>query len=236
MNRQPIHTAEVQKFEALAADWWDPNGPFRPLHALNPPRMRFIEQLGPLSGLKVADIGCGGGLLAEAMARAGARVTAIDLSPGAIATASAHALAARLEIDYRVQSAADLAAAESGRYARVTALELLEHLDDPPGLIAAGAELLAPGGVLVLATLNRTWLARVGAVWLAEYVLRLLPAGTHDADRFLKPSELGRWCRAVGLQPCAISGVGYNPVSGHAWLQLSVAVNYLLAARKPGLA
>ena len=240
-----MHTAadntdprEVEKFDRLAVRWWHPAGEMRPLHDLNPARMRFIRQCaaaggGELAGKQALDIGCGGGILSEALARAGARVTAIDMAQQTIAVARAHATQSGLEIDYQHSSAEQLAAAHSGAYDIVALLELIEHVPDPAALMRSAAALARPGGRVFVSTVNRTPKAYVLAVLAAEYVFGLLPKGTHDYARFIRPSELARMARRAGLVLQRQSGLKYNPLTRGATLAQDVAVNYLMCFTKP---
>ncbi len=225
--------AELRKFAALAARWWDAAGETRPLHDLNPVRVQWIAQQVPLRGARVLDAGCGGGLLSEALAARGARVTGIDLAPELIEVARLHLHESSLAVDYRVQSAAELARGEPAAFDAVCCMELLEHVPEPAALVRALAEALRPGGALVLSTLNRTPQAFAGAILGAEYLLRLLPRGTHRYARFIRPSELAALLRAAGLQLAALAGIGYEPFTRRAWIGTRVDINYLALARKP---
>ncbi|MCG3144852.1 MAG: Ubiquinone biosynthesis O-methyltransferase [Gammaproteobacteria bacterium] len=228
-----IDEDEIGKFDRIAARWWDASGPFRPLHDLNPIRVAFIEGCSALPGRHVIDVGCGGGLLTEAMARAGARVTGIDASAAAIDIARLHAQQADLTIDYRCTSAEQAAENLAGSGDVVTCMELLEHVPDPPGLLRSIANLLKPGGNAILSTINRTAAAYALGVIAAEYLMQILPRGTHDYRRFIRPSELGKWVRQAGLQVAAVSGIAYNPLTRSARLTRSVSVNYLMHCRRP---
>ena len=226
--------AELDKFSRLAGRWWDPHGECAPLHAINPLRLGWIERrTGGLEGRRVADIGCGGGILSEALARHGARVTAIDLATDAVAAAREHAAATGADVDYRVLAAEDLAAAEPGAFDVVTCMELLEHVPDPGAVVDACAALLRPGGTAVFATINRSPKAWLQAIVGAEYVLGLLPRGTHEYARFIRPSELAARARAAGLDVTAETGLTYNPLTRRYRLCRDVGVNYMLAARLP---
>ena len=227
-----VDPAETAKFDAHATRWWDATGPLRTLHEINPVRVAWVAGHVHLAGTRVADVGCGGGVLSEALARAGAEVTGIDLAADALAAAREHAAESGAAIDYREISAADLAAESAGRYAVVTCMELLEHVPDPAALVQTCATLLAPGGWAFFSTLSRTPKAYAQAVLAAEYVLRLLPRGTHDYARFLRPAELASLCRAASLDVVDVSGLAYNPLTRRASLRRAVDVNYLLAARK----
>jgi 2-polyprenyl-6-hydroxyphenyl methylase/3-demethylubiquinone-9 3-methyltransferase len=226
--------AEVAKFDAIAHRFWDPEGEFKPLHALNPLRAAFVAERCRLAGARAVDVGCGGGLLAEALARAGARVTGIDLSPGMIDVARLHAAGESLAIDYRVLPADELAAAEPGAFDAVTCMEMLEHVPDPSLVLGACAALLRPGGDLFVSTLNRTPKAFAIAIVGAEYIARLLPRGTHEYERFIRPSELAGWARASGLEPVEMAGLRYDPITGQCTLTRDLDVNYLVHLRKPG--
>lgn len=225
--------AELDRFNALAQRWWDPQGPQKALHALNPVRAAYIAERVPLQGARVLDIGCGAGLLSEALAQAGAQVTAIDLAPDLVKVAKLHRLESGLEVDYRLQSAEDAAAAEPGAYDVVACMEMLEHVPDPGAILGAAATLLRPGGQLFVSTLNRTPAAFALAIVGAEYIARILPKGTHQYRDFIKPSELARWMRQAGLQPEDVSGLMYEPWRNGARLTSRTDVNYLACARKP---
>lgn len=226
--------SEVAKFDAIAHRFWDPDGEFKPLHALNPLRAAFVAERTRLAGARAVDVGCGGGLLAEALARAGARVTGIDLSPAMIDVARLHAAGESLGIDYRVLPVADLAAGEPGGFDVVTCMEMLEHVPDPALILQSFATLLRPGGDLFVSTLNRTPKAFALAIVGAEYIARLLPRGTHEYERFIRPSELARWARACGLEPVEMAGLRYDPITGQCTLTRDIDVNYLVHLRKPG--
>ena len=224
MNVDP---AELQKFSDLAHRWWDPEGEFRPLHQINPLRLAWIDRHASLAGKKVLDVGCGGGILAEAMARLGAKVTGIDLSEKALKVAQLHLHESRLDIAYESVSAEDLAARAGGSFDVVTCMELLEHVPDPASMAAACARLARPGGRVFFSTINRNPKAYLFAVVGAEYVLGLLPKGTHDYQRFIKPSELARWSRDAGLRVEEMIGMLYNPVTKQYRLGDNCDVNYL---------
>ena len=230
-NADPI---ELQKFSDLAHRWWDPHSEFRPLHEINPLRLDWIDRAASLKGKKVLDVGCGGGILAESMAARGADVTGIDLSEKALGVARLHLLESGRSVDYRFSSAEDLAAAEAGRYDIVTCMEMLEHVPNPASTIASCAALVKPGGHVFFSTINRNPKAYLFAVIGAEYVLRLLPKGTHDYAKFIKPSELTRWAKSVGLEPDEVIGMSYNPITKAYSLGRDTAVNYLVHAVRKG--
>ena len=225
MNVDP---AELAKFSALAHRWWDPESEFKPLHQINPLRLDWIDGLAKLAGKSALDVGCGGGILAEAMARRGARVMGIDLSDKALKVAQLHSLETRVAVDYEAVSAEDLAARSPGAYDVVTCMELLEHVPDPASTVLACAQLARPGGRVFFSTINRNLKSYVFAVIGAEYVLKLLPKGTHDYLKFIKPSELARHCRASGLEVQEILGMSYNPLTRAYSLGTDTAVNYLM--------
>lgn len=232
--------AEVAKFDAIAHRFWDPMGEFGTLHTLNPARVSFISERAPLraSGktTRVADIGCGGGLLAEALARAGAEVTAVDLAPGMIEVAKLHAAGEGLHIDYRVQSVEALAAEAAGSFDVVTCMEMLEHLPDPGATLQTLSRLLKPEGSLFVSTLNRNFRSFMLAIVGAEYVTRLVPRGTHEYARMIRPSELAQWARQANLAIHELAGLEYNPVTRSARLTGDVSVNYLAHLRRAGSA
>jgi 2-polyprenyl-6-hydroxyphenyl methylase / 3-demethylubiquinone-9 3-methyltransferase len=222
-----IDTAELAKFDALAHQYWDPAGPLHTLHSLNPLRAAFVAARATLAGAAVADVGCGGGLLAEALARDNALVTGIDLSSTMIEVAKLHATGAQLQIEYRVQSAAELAESAAGQFAVVCCMELAEHVPDPDALVAALARLLRPGGSLFVATINRSPRAFLGAIVAAEYLLRLVPRGTHEYARLVRPAELARAARRAGLTLREIAGVDYDPWTRRARLSGRPDINYI---------
>ena len=225
--------AELDKFGALARRWWDPQGPQRPLHELNPARLGYVRDRTRLADAAVLDVGCGGGLLSEALAREGARVVALDLAPELIDVARLHLLESGLAVDYRLQSVEALAAEAPAAFDAITCMEMLEHVPDPGSVLAACARLLKPGGRLFLSTLNRTPMAFAVAIVGAEYLARRLPAGTHDYRQFIRPSELAAWLREAGLQLEDVSGLAYDPVRRRARVGGGTAVNYLACAVKP---
>lgn len=225
---------ELDRFGALANRWWDADGPQKALHALNPPRLAYVAARVPLAGARVLDVGCGGGLLSEALAQAGAAVTAIDLAPDLVRIARLHGLESGVTVDYRVQSVEALAAEAPGSFDAVTCMEMLEHVPDPAAIVQACATLLKPGGRLFVSTLNRTPAAFALAIVGAEYVARLLPKGTHQYRDFIRPSELAAWMRAAGLAAEDVSGLMYEPWRNAARLTSRTDVNYLACARAPG--
>jgi len=231
-----VDGAEIARFQSAASRWWDPEGEMRPLHDLNPVRLGYVERAGALTGRDVVDVGCGGGLLAEAMARQGARVVGLDLADELLEVARLHALESGVGIDYRLESAEAHALGHAARYDVVTCMEMLEHVPDPASVVAAVAALAKPGGQVFVSTLNRTPRAYVMAILGAEYVLRLLPAGTHTYEKFIRPSELAAWARDAGLVEVDIAGLGYDPFSRAARLTDDAAVNYLMHFRKPATA
>jgi 2-polyprenyl-6-hydroxyphenyl methylase / 3-demethylubiquinone-9 3-methyltransferase len=220
-------SAELAKFEASAAAFWDSRGEFAPLHLLNPLRTQFIAERTALAGRRVLDVGCGGGLLAEALARAGARVTAIDLAPAMIEVARLHAAESALAVDYRLIAAEEVAAAEPAAFDVVTCMEMLEHVPDPAAMTATLARLLRPGGALFVSTINRNLKSFLLAIVGAEYLLNLIPRGTHEYERLIRPAELARWARAAGLTLKTIAGIELNPFTRRVALTRDVAVNYL---------
>ena len=222
-----VDPAEIAKFEAAASRWWDPASEFRPLHEINPLRLEFIQRTVELAGATVVDVGCGGGILTESMARSGATVTGIDMGKAALDVARLHALESGVAVEYRHQSAEALAAEQPGRYDLVTCMEMLEHVPDPASVINACAVLVKPGGRVVFSTISRSPKAYLQAIVGAEYILGLLPRGTHDYRRFIRPSELCAWARPAGLQVAALEGMTYNPISRQYRLTGDVSVNYL---------
>jgi 2-polyprenyl-6-hydroxyphenyl methylase/3-demethylubiquinone-9 3-methyltransferase len=224
--------AELAKFGDLAHRWWDPQGEFRPLHELNPLRLRWIDGLAPLAGKRVLDVGCGGGILAEAMARLGASVTGIDLSERPLRVAQLHLIESGLSIQYELKSAEQYSEQLAGAFDVVTCMELLEHVPEPASTVAACSRLAKPGGRVFFSTINRNPKAYLFAVIGAEYLLRLLPRGTHDYARFIKPSELTRWCRDAGLDPVELKGMSYNPITSQYRLGDDCDVNYAICCTK----
>ena len=225
--------AELDRFGSLASRWWDPEGPQKPLHALNPVRLRYVADRVRLRGAAVLDVGCGAGLLSEALALEGADVTALDLAPELIRVAQLHARESGARVDYRVQPVEALAEEMPGRFDAVTCMEMLEHVPDPFAVIAACTRLLRPGGTLFVSTLNRTPAAFALAIVGAEYIARLLPKGTHQYRDFIRPSELAAWMRDAGLALQDVSGIAYEPWRDAARLTRRTDVNYLACATKP---
>ena len=225
--------AELAKFSDLAHRWWDLESEFRPLHQINPLRLGWIESHAPLQGKRVLDIGCGGGILADAMARGGAQVLGIDLATKALKVAQLHAFEAGTQgVDYREISAEALAQEEPAGFDVVTCMEMLEHVPDPSSVVRACATLVKPGGHLFFSTINRNTKAFLFAIVGAEYVLNLLPRGTHEYAKFIKPSELAAYCRSTGLGLSQTRGMEYNPLTRHYWLSDDTSVNYMLATQK----
>ncbi|HEU4591953.1 MAG TPA: bifunctional 2-polyprenyl-6-hydroxyphenol methylase/3-demethylubiquinol 3-O-methyltransferase UbiG [Steroidobacteraceae bacterium] len=220
--------AEIAKFDAAAHRFWDVDGEFKPLHKLNPVRARYVQERASLRGAQLLDVGCGGGLLAEAMARAGAQVTAIDLASSMIETARMHALDAGLQIDYRLESAESLLTAHAGKFDVVTCMEMLEHVPDPGATLAVLGKLTRPGGHVFISTINRNLKSFALAIVGAEYLARLVPRGTHEYERLLKPSEVARFARAAGLQVSDIAGLRYDPLREQCSLTRDPSVNYLM--------
>jgi len=229
MNADPL---ELQKFSDLAAKWWDPTSEFKPLHEINPLRLEWIDGIAALAGKRVIDIGCGGGILTEAMARKGAHALGIDLAEKPLKVAMLHKLESAVAVDYECISAEDLAARQPAGADVVTCMEMLEHVPDPASIVRAASALVKPGGDVFFSTLSRNPKAYVLAVLGAEYVLGLLPRGTHDYAKFLKPSELTRFCRQAGLNVRRIKGMSYNPLTRRYWLGADTSVNYLVHATK----
>jgi 2-polyprenyl-6-hydroxyphenyl methylase/3-demethylubiquinone-9 3-methyltransferase len=235
MSTLNVDPAELAKFGALAHRWWDPSSEFKPLHDINPLRLGFIAaRCGGLRGKRVLDVGCGGGILAEAMAVEGAQVIGIDLSDKALAVARLHQLESGVQVDYRVVDAEALARETPGAFDVVTCMELLEHVPQPASMVDACARLARPGGLVVFSTINRNPKSYVFAVIGAEYVLGLLPRGTHDYARFIKPAEMASWARQAGLDADAIRGMTYNPLLRSYRLADDTSVNYLASFRRDG--
>ena len=229
-----VDPVELAKFSGLAERWWDPKGPSRPLHELNPLRLQYVERAAaPLAGRAVVDVGCGGGILAEAMAHRGARVLGIDLARPVLDVAELHALQSGISVEYRLMAAEDLAQRQPGAFDLVTCMEMLEHVPDPAVALAALQRLVRPGGDIVVSTLNRTPRAFAVAILGAEYIARVLPRGTHEYLKFIRPSELARWGRAAGLELLDLAGIGYNPLTRSFRLSSDTKVNYLAHFRSP---
>jgi 2-polyprenyl-6-hydroxyphenyl methylase/3-demethylubiquinone-9 3-methyltransferase len=225
---------ELAKFSELAHRWWDPDSEFRPLHQINPLRLEWIDRLARVSGKSALDVGCGGGILADAMARRGAEVLGIDLAAKPLKVAQLHALEAQTpRVQYREVSTEALAAEQPGSFDVVTCMEMLEHVPDPASVAAACATLAKPGGWVFFSTLNRNPKSFLFAIVGAEYVLNLLPRGTHEYARFIRPSELAGFCRSAGLDVVDTQGLEYNPLTRRYWLSRNTSVNYLFACRKP---
>ncbi len=222
-----VDAAELAKFNSQAQSWWDLRGSFRPLHDLNPLRMAYIARGTKLGGQEVLDVGCGGGILSEGLCKAGARVTAIDLAADALEVAKLHALESQLRIDYRLVSVEDLAAERPGGFDAVTCMEMLEHVPDPTQAVAAISRLVRPGGSVFVSTLNRNFKAFALAIVGAEYLLRMLPRGTHDYRKFIRPSELARWARQSNLELVDMTGITYNPLTQSFRLSDDTDVNYM---------
>lgn len=232
-NKANVDPAEIAKFSALAARWWDESSEFKPLHDINPLRLDYIDQHAPLAGKKVLDVGCGGGILSEGMAKAGAEVTGIDMAEASLNVAKLHCLESELEIDYQLIPVEELANQAPASFDTVTCLEMLEHVPDPASIIAACAALLKPGGNLFLSTINRNTKSYLFAIVGAEHILKLLPKGTHEHKKFIRPSELAQWSRQAGLESNDIKGMVYNPLTGVYKLSSDVSVNYLMHMKKP---
>jgi len=231
---QNIDRSEIAKFEALASRWWDKESEFKPLHDINPLRANWIDERSPVAGKNVLDVGCGGGILAESMAQRGAKVTGIDMGEAPLAVAQLHSLETGITVDYQRCTAEEMASQHAGKYDIVTCLEMLEHVPDPSSVINACTNLVKPGGHVYFSTINRNPKAYLFAVLGAEYLLRLLPKGTHDYSKFIRPSELCNWVRDAGLELQAMTGMTYNPFTKHYRLnEKDVDVNYIIYAQKP---
>jgi 2-polyprenyl-6-hydroxyphenyl methylase/3-demethylubiquinone-9 3-methyltransferase len=229
MNKnQNVDPAELQKFASLAHRWWDKNSEFKPLHEINPLRLAYIDQKAGLQGRRVLDVGCGGGILSESMAAMGAEVTGIDLGEKALKVAQLHSLESGIKVDYRLLSVETLAAEKPSSYDVVTCMEMLEHVPDPAAVIAACAALVKPGGHVFFSTINRNPKAYLFAVIGAEYVLNMLPKGTHEYEKFIRPSELSAWARQSGLSVSGLKGMSYNPLTRRYRLGDDVSVNYIV--------
>jgi 2-polyprenyl-6-hydroxyphenyl methylase/3-demethylubiquinone-9 3-methyltransferase len=232
-TKHNIDRTEQDKFDAVASGWWDPEGPFRPLHELNPARLKFIADRAEIADQRVADVGCGGGILAESLARKGGRVTGIDVAPRVLATARLHLHESGLDIDYRQLTVEELAQESPQAFDVVTCMEMLEHVPEPLSIVRSIHALLKPGGHAFFSTLNRTPRAFLLGIVGAEYIAQLLPRGTHRYDRFIRPSELSAWIREAGLQLRDVAGLHYNPVTRSVMLGGDVQVNYLVHAIRP---
>lgn len=229
-----VDAGEVAKFDALASRWWDPEGEFRPLHQLNPLRVDYVATRAALENAAVLDVGCGGGLLSEALAERGAQVTGIDMASGPLTVARLHQQQSGLKnIEYRESTAEQLAEKQPGEFDVVTCMEVIEHVPDPVSLVRACANLATPGGQVFLSTLNRTPKAYALAIVGAEYVLNMLPRGTHEYEKFIRPSELRQWCRDAGLGFAGLTGISYRPLRRDFELGADVDVNYLMHLCKP---
>src|SRR3954471_12529389 len=228
-----VDTAEIAKFEALASRWWDKNSEFKPLHDINPLRANYIDQRSPVAQQKLIDVGCGGGILAESLAQRGAEVTGIDMGEAPLSVARLHALEVGVNLNYERITAEEKAQQSAGEFDIVTCMEMLEHVPDPASVVKACADLVKPGGDVYFSTINRNPKAYAFAILGAEYLLKMLPKGTHDYDKFIRPSELAQWLRSAGLELQDISGMTYNPITKHYKLDANdVSVNYLLHAKK----
>ena len=232
-TRDNVDPAELAKFDSLASRWWDPEGDFRPLHQINPLRLDWIRQHVRLNGSSALDIGCGGGILAEAMAESGATVTGIDMAEGPLSVARLHLLESGADVTYRQATAEELAASEAGSYDVVTCLEMLEHVPEPARVVQSCVDLVRPGGHVFFSTINRNPKSFVFAIVGAEYVLKLLPKGTHEYEKFIRPSELEAWARRAGLELVESIGMHYNPLTREYSLGGSLDVNYLMYFRRP---
>ena len=232
MTTHNVDPGEIEKFEKLAGRWWDPNSEFKPLHDINPLRLDYIDRLAPLANRHVIDIGCGGGLLTEGMATRGAQVIGIDMGKAPLSVARLHQHESGLDIDYQQATAEQMAAGQAGNFDTVTCMEMLEHVPDPAATIAACAQLIRDDGRVFLSTINRNPKAYLFAIIGAEYLLRLLPRGTHDYAKFIRPSEMETWARDAGLQLVDLTGMSYNPLTQEYKLGTDVSVNYLACFRK----
>jgi 2-polyprenyl-6-hydroxyphenyl methylase/3-demethylubiquinone-9 3-methyltransferase len=230
--RQNVDQNELQKFAALAHRWWDPNSEFKPLHEINPLRLNYIDQHVGLKGKRVLDVGCGGGILSESMSGRGANVTGIDLGEKALKVAQLHQMESGAKVDYRLVAVETLAVEQQESFDVVTCMEMLEHVPDPAAVIEACARLVKPGGTVFFSTINRNPKSYLFAVIGAEYILNMLPRGTHEYEKFIKPSELGQWSRSAGLTTTDIKGMSYNPLTKRYWLGNDVSVNYLMRTVK----
>ena len=228
-----VDPAEIQKFEALASRWWDKSGEFKALHEMNPIRLNFINTNSPLSGKNVLDVGCGGGILTESMARAGATATGIDMGKAPLSIARLHAMEEGLEIEYLQTTVETHATEQAASYDVVTCMEMLEHVPDPASIINACAQLVKPGGSLYFSTINRNAKAYLFAIVGAEYLMKMLPKGTHDYSKFIRPSELDIWARQVGLELAGIEGISFNPLTNMFRSSRDVDINYMVHYQRP---
>ena len=228
-----IDPAEIKKFEDLASRWWDKQGEFKPLHEMNPLRLNFINTGSPLDGKTVCDVGCGGGILSESMARCGADTTGIDMGKAPLSVARLHAMESELEIDYQQITAEEMAEKHSGKFDVISCMEMLEHVPDPSSIIDACFTMLKPGGSAYFSTINRNPKAYMMAIVGAEYMMKMLPRGTHDYSKFIKPSELDEWARDAGFELRNLKGVSYNPFTGLFSQSQDVDVNYMVHYRRP---
>ncbi|MBQ0725619.1 MAG: bifunctional 2-polyprenyl-6-hydroxyphenol methylase/3-demethylubiquinol 3-O-methyltransferase UbiG [Cycloclasticus sp.] len=227
-----VNPAEIEKFGSMASHWWDPDGDFKTLHQINPLRLKLIDDTVDLRDKKVLDVACGGGILAESMAKKGAQVTAIDLAEALIDVAELHSLDSGIQLDYQLISVEQLAEQQPGHYDTVTCMEMLEHVPDPSAIIQACSTLVKPGGYVFLSTLNRNPKSYLLSIVGAEYILGMLPKGTHDYASFIKPSELAAWCRPAGLELCDSYGIEYNPLSQRFSVSKDISVNYICVFKK----
>ncbi len=234
MSQEQINVdhAEVNKFEELATRWWDPHSEFKPLHEINPLRLEYIDRIASLSGKKVLDVGCGGGILSESMAAKGAQVMGIDMGEAPLQVARLHLLESGLEVDYQRLPVEQLAAEQPGSFDVVTCMEMLEHVPDPSSVVKACSQLVKPGGHVFFSTINRNPKAYLFAIVGAEYLLKLLPKGTHDYAKFIRPSELAGWIRSTELESCDMTGLSYNPLTQEYKLTNDVDVNYMIATER----
>jgi 2-polyprenyl-6-hydroxyphenyl methylase/3-demethylubiquinone-9 3-methyltransferase len=230
---QNVDPQEVAKFEQLASRWWDPHSEFKPLHDINPLRLDYIDQRASLAGKRVLDVGCGGGILSESMAQHGAHVTGIDMGEAPLAVARLHQLESGVEVEYQQITAEELAQTHAGQFDVVTCMEMLEHVPDPASIVNSCCQLVKPGGHVFFSTINRNPKAYLFAIIGAEYLLKLLPRGTHDYSKFIRPSELDHWARQAQLISKGITGMSYNPLSRNYSLGSDVDVNYLMHTIRP---
>jgi 2-polyprenyl-6-hydroxyphenyl methylase/3-demethylubiquinone-9 3-methyltransferase len=229
-----VDASEVAKFEKMASRWWDRNSEFKPLHDINPLRANWIDKLAPVAEQKVLDVGCGGGILCEAMAQRGAYVTGIDMGEAPLAVGELHKLESGVEVDYQKSTAEDFAQSHPEQFDVVTCLEMLEHVPDPGSVVRACAAMTKPGGTVFFSTINRNPKAYLLAIIGVEYVLRMLPKGTHEYGKFIRPAELGQWIREAGLELDQMTGLTYNPITKtYRLTETDVDVNYMICARKP---